>query len=333
MTSSARTWFQRLAPYRAAENGRAVFELAITLGPFLALWAGIWGLVQAGHYWAVAGFIPAGGLLVRLFIIQHDCGHQSMFSNRRVNDWVGRFIGILTLTPYDHWKRGHALHHAGSGNLDRRGMGDDIITMTVAEYNAASKWGQFKYRFYRHPVVMFGIGPAYVFFLVNRLPFGAMKNGVKPWASALLTNLGVALVYGLLIWGVGWKVFVMIQIPTVVIAASIGVWMFYVQHQFDETHWSRTGEWDRENAALQGSSYYDLPKWLMWVTGNIGVHHVHHLSSRIPFYQLPRILKAHPELKSVGRLTFLQSLKCVKLSLWHETEKRMVSFRMAKMAG
>jgi len=330
MTSSARTWFQRLAPYRNAENGRAVFELLITLAPFLALWAGIWGLMQAGHYWSVIGFIPAGGLLVRLFIIQHDCGHQSMFSNRRVNDWVGRFIGILTLTPYDHWKRGHALHHAGSGNLDRRGMGDDILTMTVAEYKAASRWGRFKYRFYRHPVVMFGIGPAYVFFLVNRLPFGAMKNGVKPWASALLTNLGVVILYGALIWAVGWKIFVLIQIPTVLVAASIGVWMFYVQHQFDETHWSRTGEWDREHAALQGSSYYDLPKWLMWMTGNIGVHHVHHLSSRIPFYQLPRILKAHPELKSVGRLTFVQSLKCVKLALWDEMNQRMVSFRTAK---
>ena len=330
MTSTARTWFQRLAPYRTAKDGRAVFELLITLIPFLGLWAGIWGLMQAGHYWAVLGFIPAGGLLVRLFIIQHDCGHQSMFSNHKVNDWIGRFIGILTLTPYDHWKRGHALHHAGSGNLDRRGIGDDILTMTVAEYRAASKWVRLKYRLYRHPVVMFGIGPAYVFFLVNRLPFGAMKNGVKPWASALLTNLGVAFVYGLLIWGVGWKIFVMIQIPTVLVGASIGVWMFYVQHQFDETHWSRTGEWDRESAALQGSSYYDLPKWLMWVTGNIGVHHVHHLSARIPFYHLPKILKDHPELKSVGRLTFIRSLKCVKLALWHETEKRMVSFRAVK---
>ena len=331
--SSARIWFQRLAPYRTAEDGRAVFELLITLIPFLALWAGIWALMQAGHYWAVIGFIPAGGLLVRLFIVQHDCGHQSMFSNRRVNDWVGRFIGILTLTPYDHWKRGHALHHAGSGNLDRRGMGDDITTMTVEEYQAASKWERLKYRTYRHPLVMFGIGPAFVFFIVNRLPFGAMKNGVRPWASALLTNLGVALLYGAVIWLVGWKIFVMIQIPTILVASSIGVWMFYVQHQFDETHWSRTGEWDREHAALQGSSYYDLPKWLMWVTGNIGVHHVHHHSARIPFYQLPRILKAHPELKSVGRLTFLQSLKCVKLALWSEREKRMVSFRSVKSAS
>jgi len=332
MTETARNWFQRLAPYRKSEDRRAVFELLITLIPFLALWAGIWALIQAGQYWAILGFIPAGALIVRLFIIQHDCGHMSMFSNRRVNDWVGRFIGILTLTPYDHWKRGHALHHAGSGNLDRRGIGDDILTLTVEEYRAASKWGKFKYRLYRHPAVLFGVGPAYVFFLANRLPIGAMKNGVKPWASALLTNLGVALLYGLVIWAVGWKVFVLIQIPTILVGASIGVWMFYVQHQFDETHWSRTGEWNREHAALRGSSYYDLPGWLMWVTGNIGVHHVHHLSSRIPFYQLPRILKAHPELKSVGRLTFWESLKCVKLALWCEKTRRMVSFRAAKTA-
>ena len=330
MPNTAQTWFQRLAPYRSAQDGRAVYELLITLIPFLALWAGIWALMQAGHYWAVIGFIPAGGLIVRLFIVQHDCGHQSMFSNRRVNDWVGRFIGILTLTPYDHWKRSHALHHAGSGNLDRRGIGDDITTLTVEEYNNASKWGKFKYRLYRHPVVMFGLGPAYLFFLANRLPLGAMKNGVKPWASALLTNLGVAILYGGLIWAIGWEIFVMIQIPTILVGASIGVWMFYVQHQFDETHWSRTGEWDREHAALQGSSYYDLPKWLMWVTGNIGVHHVHHLSSRIPFYHLPKILKEHPELKSIGRLTFLESLKCVKLALWCEKQERLVSFRMAK---
>lgn len=331
MPSSAQTWFQRLAPYRTSEDGRAVFEVLITLIPFLALWAGIWALISAGQYWGAVGFIPAGGLMVRLFIIQHDCGHQSMFAHRRVNDWVGRFIGILTLTPYDHWKRGHALHHAGSGNLDRRGIGDDIVTMTVKEYNSASPWEQLKYRLYRHPIVMFGIGPAYVFFLHNRLPLGAMKGGVRPWASALLTNLGVALLYGVLIWAVGWKIFVLIQIPTIMVGASIGVWMFYVQHQFDDTHWSRTGQWDRKHAALEGSSYYDLPSWLMWVTGNIGVHHVHHLSARIPFYKLPRILKAHPELKSVGRLTFWQSLKCVKLALWCETQQRMVSFRTVKV--
>jgi len=324
--TSGKIWFARLAPYRRSENGRAAWETFVTLAAFLGLWAGIWGLFQAGHFWSLAGVIPGGGLVVRLFIIQHDCGHQSMFSSRKANDWTGRLIGILTLTPYDHWKRSHALHHAGSGNLDRRGMGDDIITLTVEEYEALPRFEKIKYRLYRHPVVMFGLGPAYVFMLAHRLPLGAMKNGVKPWASALLTNAGIAVLYGLLIWGVGLKAFLCIQIPMVIIGASIGVWMFYVQHQFDETHWSRGDEWNREEAALLGSSYYDLPAPFMWFTGNIGVHHVHHLSSRIPFYQLPRILKAHPELKQVGRLTFWQSLKCVKLALWCEKNKRMVSF-------
>ena len=321
----------RLAPYRSAENGRAIFELLITLIPFLALWAGMWALLGLGHYWALLGVIPAGGLIVRLFIIQHDCGHGSMFSHKKANDWVGRFISVMTITPYDHWRRGHALHHAGSGNLDRRGIGDDITTLTVEEYEALSKWEQLKYRLYRHPIVMFGVGPAFVFLLVNRLPFGAMRRKM-PWISTLATNAAVALLYGLLIWGVGLKAFLLIQTPIIIIGASIGVWMFYVQHQFDETHWSRTGEWSREDAALHGSSYYDLPAPLMWVTGNIGVHHVHHLSSRIPFYQLPRILKAHPELKTVGRLTLWQSFKTVRLALWCETRKKMVSFSTRKTA-
>ncbi|MEP3889099.1 MAG: fatty acid desaturase [Hellea sp.] len=328
--ATAKTWFARLAPYRKSEDWRAVYEVLVTLIPFLALWAAMWGLLAIGQYWALLGVIPAGGLIVRLFIVQHDCGHGSMFSSKKANDWVGRFIGILTLTPYDHWRRGHALHHASSGNLDRRGVGDDIITLTVDEFAALSKWGKLKYRLYRHPVVMFGVGPAYVFILAQRLPIGAMKR-TMPWVSTLTTNAGVALLYGLLIWGVGLKAFLLIQIPIIIIGASIGVWMFYVQHQFDETHWSRTEDWSREGAALHGSSYYDLPQPLMWFTGNIGVHHVHHLSSRIPFYQLPRILKAHPELKTVGRLTLWQSFKCVRLALWCETRQKMVSFRMRKM--
>ena len=329
--ASAKSWFARLAPYRTAEDGRAIFELLMTLTLFLTLWAAMWFGIANGHWWSLLGVIPGGGLIVRLFIVQHDCGHGSMFSSKHANDWVGRFIGILTLTPYDHWKRGHALHHAGSGNLDRRGIGDDILTLTVEEYEQQSRWGKLTYRLYRHPIVMFGIGPAYLFLFVHRLPIGSMKRKM-PWISTLSTNLGVAILYGLLIWGIGLKAFLLIQIPVVLIGASIGVWMFYVQHQFDETHWSRTGEWNREHAALEGSSFYDLPKPLMWITGNIGVHHVHHLSSRIPFYQLPRILEDHPELKQVGRLTLWQSFKTVRLALWCETSKRMVSFSRRKTA-
>ena len=330
MPVTAKTWFARLAPYRSPKDGRAIWEVIITLTPLLVLWSGMWALLGAGQYWALIGVIPAGGLIVRLFIIQHDCGHSSMFTHKAANDWVGRVIGVLTLTPYDVWKRGHALHHAGSGNLDRRGIGDDILTLTVAEYDAMSKFGKFKYRAYRNPFVMFGIGPAYVFIMQQRLPWGDRLNKSKPWISAMATNAGVIALYALLIWGVGIKAFLLIQVPTIIIGASIGVWMFYVQHQFDETHWSRTGEWNREHAALQGSSYYDLPAPLMWITGNIGVHHVHHLSSRIPFYHLPKILRAHPELKQVGRLTLWQSFKCVKLALWCERRKQMISFTRYK---
>ena len=242
--ASAKTWFARLAPYRKSEDWRAVYEVLITLIPFLILWAGMWVLLRADYYWALIGVIPAGCLLVRLFIVQHDCGHGSLFSHKKANDWLGRFMGILTLTPYDHWRRGHALHHAGSGNLDRRGIGDDILTLTVKEYKALSSWGKLKYRLYRHPVVMFGVGPAYVFILAQRLPVGAM-NRTMPWVSTLTTNAGVALLYGFMIWGIGLKAFLLIQLPIVIIAASIGVWMFYVQHQFDDTHWSRTGDWNR----------------------------------------------------------------------------------------
>lgn len=329
-SEKAKNWFARLAPYRQAKNGRALFELILTLSLFLAVWGAMWVALQNGHYWALLGVIPGGGLIVRLFIIQHDCGHGAMFSSRRVNDWVGRVIGILTITPYDHWRRCHALHHAGSGNLDRRGVGDDILTLTVEEYKALPKFERLKYRLYRHPVVMFGLGPAYVFFIAHRLPVGNWKAGIMPWTSTLATNAGIAALYAILIYTLGLKAVLLIQIPILLIGASIGVWMFYVQHQFGDTHWSRSEDWNREEAALHGSSFYDLPAPLMWITGNIGVHHIHHLSSRIPFYNLPRILKAYPELRNVSRLTFLQSLKCVNLALWCERSKQMISFARYK---
>lgn len=333
MTLNAKTWFARLAPFRSAHNGRASVEIAITLIPFFALWAGMCALIGAGQYWALIGTIPAGGLVVRLFIVQHDCGHNSFFSSRRANDWTGRVLSVFTLTPYDHWKRNHALHHAVSGNLDRRGVGDDIITLTVDEYEALGRIGRIKYRLYRHPLVMFGIGPAFVFLLQHRLPWGEEKKRAMHWTSTLATNAGMAALYGLLIYLVGWKAVLLIQIPTIIIGASIGVWMFYVQHQFEGTHWERNSAWSRESAALHGSSYYDLPAPLMWITGHIGVHHVHHLSARIPFYRLTAALKAYPELKNIARLTLWESVKCVKLTLWCEQTRQMVSFAGRRRVG
>ena len=328
-SDAPKRWFQQLAPYRNPENLRAIFEIIITLIPFLLIWAAMWWLISRGYWIGLLGAIPAGAFIVRLFIIQHDCGHQSLFTSRRANDWVGRFIALITLTPYDYWRRKHALHHAASGNLDRRGIGD-VMTLTVAEYDALSGFGRFKYRLYRNPVIMFGLGPAYLFFIANRLPMTSMKQKM-PWVSTSLTNLGVALIYALMIWLVGWKAFLLIHVPSVVVGASIGVWLFYVQHQFDETHWDRTENWDRERAALMGSSYYDLPKWLMWVTGNIGIHHVHHLSSRIPFYHLPKTLRDHPELKQIGRLTLWESFKTVQLVLWCEQRQKLVKFSQRRI--
>ncbi len=294
--------------------------------PFIAGWFAVWALLQISIVLALLAAIPVAGFMVRLFMIQHDCGHGGMFTSRLANDWVGRVMGVFTLTPYDYWRHSHALHHAGSGNLDRRGMGD-IDTLTIAEYGALGWLGRLRYKLYRHPLVMFGLGPSYLFLLRHRLPFGAFRKGPMPWLSSLGTNFGIAAAAGVLMYLLGITAFLLVHLPIVMIGASIGVWLFYVQHQFDHTHWERSGVWKHETAALHGSSYYDLPKPLMWVTGNIGIHHLHHLSSRIPFHKLPRVLKDHPELSDIGRLSLWESLKCVRLTLWDEEEKRLVSFR------
>lgn len=242
------------------------------------------------------------------------------------NDWVGRVIGVLTLTPYDFWRRTHDIHHASSGHLERRGIGD-VNTLTVREYLACSLWGRIRYRAYRNPFVMFGLGPAYLFILQYRLPVGLLFGGWKPWLSTMATNVAIAGVVGILIWFIGIWPFLLIQLPIILLAGSAGVWLFYVQHQFERTFWEHEDRWSFQEAALHGSSYYDLPGILRWFTANIGVHHVHHLCSRIPCYRLPRVLREHPELRRVSRLTLLQSFRCVKFALWDERRRRLVSFR------
>ena len=297
----------------------------VTALPFLGLWGLMWVLADISAWLALPLAVPAAGFLVRLFMIQHDCGHNAFFSSRRANDWTGRVLGVLTLTPYDFWRHSHALHHAGSGNLERRGIGD-IDTLTVDEYLSRSRWGRLRYRVYRHPLVMFGAGPSYLFFLQHRLPVGAMNQGAMPWLSTMLTNLGIVALAVSLAMLTGVSTFLAIHVPIVAVAASIGVWLFYVQHQFEQTYWEPDADWSHPDAALHGSSFYDLPAPLMWITGNIGVHHLHHLSSRIPFYRLSEVLSHYPELRTIGRLTLRESLKCVKLVLWDQQSKKMVPF-------
>lgn len=323
--SDKRLWTKLLAKYRTPHRGRSTFELAITVIPFCALWALSWVAVHYQFWPGLLLTVPAAGFLLRLFMIQHDCGHGSFFAHRTGDDWTGRAIGVLTLTPYDYWRRAHAGHHATAGNLDERGVGD-ITTLTVGEYSALSFWRRLGYRLYRHPLVMFGIGPIWLFGLKQRLPFGMMRAGKEPWVSTMATNLAIAALAGGLIALVGLWPFLLVHLPIVILAGSAGIWLFYVQHQFEETHWSNGSDWDFREAALHGSSYYDLPGALSWLTGNIGIHHVHHLSSKVPCYRLPEVLRDFPELKEIGRITIADSLSCVKLALWDGDRRRMVSF-------
>jgi omega-6 fatty acid desaturase (delta-12 desaturase) len=233
---------------------------------------------------------------------------------------------VLTLTPYDYWRRSHAVHHATSGNLDRRGVGD-IDLLTVAEYRARSRWRRIAYRLSRNQLVLLGLGPVYLFLLRYRLPVGQMRGGRRAWISTMSTNLGIAGVAVGMCALVGIQDFLLIQLPISLLSGLIGVWLFYVQHQFEGAHWANQGEWSFHEGALHGSTHYDLPAPLRWITGNIGVHHVHHLSSRIPGYRLREVLADHPELRDVGRLTLRESLRCFRLALWDEEARRLVTFR------
>jgi len=317
-----------LAKYRDPHHGRSAFELAVSLVPYLVIWALAWWLLPVAPWASVALAMLNGGFLVRLFIIQHDCGHGGFFRNRHVSDWTGRVLGVLTLTPYDVWRRTHSIHHSAAGNLDKRGIGD-VHTLTVAEYCALPRLRRIQYRLYRNPLVMFGLGPIYLFLLQNRLPLGLMRSWTY-WSSAMATNLIIAGALSLIAWFGGWQPIMLIFLPTVLVGASAGVWLFYVQHQFEDTLWDKSIDWQLHDAALHGSSHYDLPHVLRWFSGNIGVHHVHHLYSRIPFYRLTEVLRDHQELATSQRLTIRESLGCVKLHLWDEQQRKLLSFRAAR---
>jgi omega-6 fatty acid desaturase (delta-12 desaturase) len=325
----ARDWLTVLARYREPSTRRSLWELVATLVPFFALWALAWMALSVSPWLALGLAMLNGAFLVRIFIIQHDCGHGAFLTNRTAQDWLGRTLGVLTLTPYAVWRRTHSIHHAHHGDLDARGIGD-VLTLTIDEYRARGWFGRLMYRLYRHPVVLFVLGPSYLFLLQNRLPFGLMNSGWRYWTSAMGTNAMIGIAVGLIVWFGGLWPVLLIYLPTSLIAATLGVWLFYVQHQFEETHWSKGDDWQLHDAALEGSSHYILPQPLRWFSGNIGIHHVHHLYSRIPFYRLPEVIRDHRSLAEAQRLTVRESLQSVNLHLWDTVEGKLMSFKEAR---
>ncbi len=324
-----RALMRDLKAFTTPSTGRSLWELAITLTPFVLTTFAILWAVSAG-YWGAVFLTPlAGLLLLRLFVIQHDCGHGSFFDNDAGNDWTGRALGVLTFTPYDCWRKSHAIHHSNTGKLDGRGYGD-VDTLTLREFQEMSALGRFGYRLYRHPIVLFGIGPAYLFLLRHRLPIGLMTKGWNYWVSAMATNAALLAILAGIAWAFGIGTTALVLLPILLTAASTGVWLFYIQHQFEDAHWDWRENWKFQEAALYGSSHLALPQPFRWFTAEIGVHHVHHLASRVPFYRLQAVLEAHPALKDMNRFTARETIKAVSLVLWDESARKLVSFRDAR---
>lgn len=324
-------WQEILAPYMRAANGESVAQLLLTVSLLAGCWFLMLWLTQVSYWLTLLVAVPAAGLYIRLFIIQHDCGHGSYFSSRRWNDFVGSVIGVVTATPYAYWRRTHAIHHGSQGNLDGRGYGD-IETLTVDEYLARPLLGRLGYRLYRSPLVLLFIGPAYQFLLKHRLPFDAPLSWRKEWASVLGTNAAIAAILVVAKFTVGIPAVLMVHLPIVLIGGTIGIYLFYVQHQFEDTYWSKKDEWNVVEASLEGSSFFDLPKPLHWITGNIGYHHIHHLASRIPFYKLPKAMASHPALHEVPTLSLADSWSCLRYKLWDEKAERLIGFRELREA-
>lgn len=317
--------------YNAAKNWTATGQLLTTMVLFFPLLFLMFWVVQYSFLWTLLLAVPAGGLLIRFFALQHDCGHGSFFSNRLANEVIGQCISILTFTPYDHWRRSHAIHHAGSGNLDRRGIGD-IETLTVSEFKALSRMAQLKYRISRHPIVALVIGPPVFFLILQRLAIGSEMSMRDSWRGILLHNIALALFYGLLCYFIGFLNVLMVALPIVLVAAWIGGWLFFVQHQFEETLWEGADEWDAKIAALKGSSHLLMPAILNWFSCDIGVHHIHHLSSKIPNYRLQECLADSKELQTIApTLTLMSALRSSHLALWDEAARKLISFRQYKL--
>jgi acyl-lipid omega-6 desaturase (Delta-12 desaturase) len=318
------SWKEVVARYQRPAAWRGLWQMLNTLVPYAALWYLMYRSLAVSVWLALPIALLAGGFLVRIFIIFHDCTHGSFFKSRRMNEIVGSVMGVLCFTPYYRWRWEHSVHHASAGDLDRRGTGD-VWTMTVQEYLEASRWKRFAYRLARNPLILFVIAPLVLFLFLERLPTG--KEGRRERLSVYGTNAALALVAVGLSWLLGWKAYLFFQLTSIMVAGSVGVWLFYVQHQFEGVYWERGKEWDYEKAALEGSSFYKLPRILQWFSGNIGFHHIHHLSPRIPNYHLEKCHRSDPLFQTVKPVTLFSSFKSFSFRLWDEQRRKMVGYR------
>lgn len=312
-----------VAPFEKPSAAKSVWQIVNSFGSFALLWAAMY-FTRTYSWWLTVPLAMVNGLfLVRIFIIFHDCGHGSFFTSKKANAVVGFFSGLLTFTPYHHWRWQHSVHHATSGNLDERGTGD-IWTMTVDEYLAASPARRFAYRVARNPLFLFGIGPLFLFVLWHRVP--SAKARPRERREVHVMTASILAMASALSWVFGLRDYAIIQAIILMVGGGTGLWMFYVQHQFEDVYWEKDAKWDHATAALEGSSFYKLPRILQWFSGNIGFHHIHHLSSRIPNYNLERCFRAVPEFQKVKPITLLSSLKTLRLRLWDAQNRRMIGF-------
>ncbi len=327
----AENWKEIVMKYQRPSLRRSVWQLINSVGSYVAVWSAMYWSISVSYWLTAALVLLAGGLLVRVFIIFHDCGHGSFFETKLANDVTGFLTGVLTFTPYSLWRKEHALHHSSAADLDHRGTGD-VPTMTVEEYLAASRWEKLGYRLVRNPVVLFGLIPLAMFLVKHRLPHSHQANRRERqsvhWTNLALLGLivGLSFLFGLV-------PYLILQVAVIGVAGSLGTWLFYVQHQFEGVYWEREEEWDFADAAFKGSSFYKLPKVLQWFSGNIGFHHIHHLSPRIPNYNLERCHYAEPLFQTVTSIGLLASLKCLTFRLWDERGRKLVGFAHLRETG
>jgi acyl-lipid omega-6 desaturase (Delta-12 desaturase) len=323
------SWNKLVAKYRISNSRKSIWQFLNSFIPFIAVWYIMFLSIDISYWLTFLLAFPASGFIVRVFIIQHDCGHGSFFKTRKANDWLGTFCSFFTFTPYHYWRKSHAIHHASNGNLEQRGIGD-IYTMTVNEYLKLSVWGRFKYRIYRNPFILFVIFPSILFMFIYRFPVSRSKELQRLHSSIYITNLIIGTIIAALIYLIGVKAFLIVQLPITIITSTTGMWLFYIQHQFEDTYWNSSGDWDYTEAAIKGSSYYKLPKVLQWFTGNIGLHHIHHLSPGIPNYMLEKCHIENPLFHKASVITLRSSFRSILLRLWDENQQKLISFYQLK---